>query len=160
MNAAAFLSAVVDIAIGIAGFAGIVAAIRQRKLSKWPPEQLILLQILFTASAAAAIAGLLPSFLMETGLSEQSVWRFSSAALLCWAVGALTFRFRQSRKYGVRQQIPKFVVAWGITSIILQLVNIAMLGVAWPYLFGVMTMLINGFSVFLILVLRPTEDDA
>jgi hypothetical protein len=157
MGAESFLAAVVAVAIGIAGFAGIVAAIRQRRLSNWPPDQLMLLQILFIASAASIVAGILPAFLMETGISPNYVWKICSGALICWLIGAPLFRARQSKALGVKQQIPRHVLVWAVISIILQCYNIATTGTAWPYLFGVTTMLINGFSVFLILVLKPVE---
>ena len=155
MNAASFLSAVIEIALAIAGFAGIVAAVRQRRISHWPKEQFILLQILFTASAAAIVLGLLPSFLAETGLSTSEVWKVSSAALACWIVGAIYFRMRQSKAFGIAMQIPIHVRLVGIISVAFQLYNLAIAGQAWPYLFGIMTILMNGFSVFLILVLKP-----
>jgi hypothetical protein len=157
MGAESFLSAVVDVAIGIAGFAGIVAAIRQRRLSNWPPDQLILLQILFIASAASIVAGVLPAFLMETGMNPNHVWKICSGVLICWLIGAPVFRARQSKVLGVKQQIPRHVLVWAAISIVLQFYNIAAAGTAWPYLFGVSTMLINGFSVFLLLVLKPVE---
>jgi len=157
LGAESFLAAVVDVAIGIAGFAGIVAAIRQRRLSNWPPDQLMLLQILFIASAASIVAGILPAFLMETGIKPNYVWKMCSGVLIFWLIGAPLFRVRQSKALGVKQQIPKHVLVWAFVSIILQCYNIATTGMAWPYLFGVTTMLINGFSVFLLLVLKPTE---
>jgi hypothetical protein len=157
MGAGTFLAAVVDVAIAIAGFAGIVAAIRQRRLSSWPPDQLILLQILFFASAASIVAGILPAFLTETGMKPNHVWKVCSAVLICWLIGAPLFRARQCKALGVKQQIPMHVLVWAVVSIVLQCYNIAATGTAWPYLFGVTTMLINGFSVFLLLVLKPTE---
>ena len=157
MNAASFLSSIIDIAIGVAGFAGIVAAVRQRRLSHWPIEQLLLLQILFTATAAAIVYALLPSFLVETGVSESLVWKISSAALLCWIVGAIAFRMKQSRKYEVAMPIPMHIRVLAAISFALQIYNIAGVGQSWPYLIGIMTILMNGFSVFLILVLNPVD---
>lgn len=160
MDAASFLSAVVDIAIGVAGFAGIVAAVRQRQLAHWPIEQLLLLQILFTATAASIIFALLPSFLAETGLDQDAIWKVSSGALICWIVGALTFRLRQSRKYGVPMSIPGHIRVMGVFAIAFQIYNIQGPGQAWPFLFGIMTVLVNGFSVFLILVLSPVKEES
>ena len=160
MNAASFLSAVIEIAVGVAGFAGIVAAVRQRRLDHWPKAQLLLLQVLFTTTAAAIAFALLPSFLFELGLDERLVWRTGSAALICWIVGALAFRYRQSRVYGVAMPIPRYIRALGVVSIALQTFNIVNAGVAWPFMFGIMMILMNGFSVFLLLVLRPLDDDA
>lgn len=117
----------------------------------------MLLQILFIASAASIVAGILPAFLLETGTKPNYVWKICSGILICWLIGAPLFRARQSKVLGVKQQIPKHVLVWAFVAIVLQCYNIATEGKAWPYLFGVTTMLINGFSVFLLLVLKPTE---
>ena len=159
MDAASFLSAVIEIAIGVAGFAGIVAAVRQRQLDHWPTEQLLLLQVLFTATAAAIVFALLPQFLAEYGLAEPLIWQVSSAALICWAVGALSFRIYQGRKYGVAMPIPVHVRAWAVLTVVLQIHNLLSEGQAWPFLLGIMTMLMNAFSVFLLLILSPVEAD-
>ena len=55
--------------------------------------------------------------------------------------------------------IPIHVRAWGTLTVGLQTYNIASTGESWPYLFGIMTILMNAFSVFLALVLSPVEDD-
>lgn len=157
MNAASFLSAAIDIAIGVAGFAGIVAAVRQRHLAHWSKEQLILLQILFTATAASIVYALLPSFLTETGLSSELVWKVSSGALMVWIVGAIGFRLRQSRAHSLAMTIPRHVMILGAFAFAFQIYNIAGVGQSWPYLFGILILLINGFSVFLVLVLKPLD---
>jgi hypothetical protein len=159
MNAASFLSSVIDIAIGVAGFAGIVAAVRQRRLDHWSREQVVLLQILFTATAASIVFGLLPAFLLEAGLRERTAWQVASGALITWIVTAIGFRMRQSRSLGVRMPIPRHVTVWGVVSVGLLIYNVAGDGKSWPYLFGIMGLLMNGFSVFLILVLGSTDGD-
>ena len=159
MDTASFLTAVIDIALAIAGFAGIVAAVRQRRIAHWPRAQLVLLQILFTASAAAIVLSLLPSFLVATGAKSALVWKISSCAMAVWIAGALYFRLRQSKAMGIPMQIPVHVRAFGIPGIFLQLYNIVVLGEAWPFLVGLFVVLMNGFSVFLILVLKPVETD-
>ncbi|MEZ5595215.1 MAG: hypothetical protein R3E84_02305 [Pseudomonadales bacterium] len=68
------------------------------------------------------------------------------------------FRARQGKRYGVGQPIPAFVMAWGIAAIGLQVYNTLLAGVSWPYLFGVTGLLMNGFSAFLVLILRPFDD--
>jgi len=159
VDAASFLSAVIDIAIGVAGFAGIVAAVRQRHFAHWPIEQLLLLQILFTATAASIVYGLLPSFLAETGLGESAIWKISSGALICWIVGASAFRVSQSRKYDVAMPIPGYIRVLGGFAIGFQIYNIVGTGQSWPYLLGIMAVLANGFTVFLVLVLSPVNEE-
>ena len=158
MNAESFLSSIVEIGIGIAGFAGIIAAIRAQRLTSWPTEQRLRLQILFFASAAAIMFALLPAFLIETGLPEAAVWRTGSAGMILWLVLAIGFRYRQASQAGVNMPIPRVMVMLAATSLVLQVYNIAVPATAWPYLFGVTMLIINGFSMFLLLLLSPQDD--
>lgn len=160
MNIDIFLSSIVDIAIGIAGFAGIIAAIRNRGLSQWPVRQRILLQILFFASAMAIIFALLPSILTAVGLSPPLIWKIGSCGLLVWYVGAVPYRLNQSRKLGVSSPMPRLLVVWVALSSLLQGYNLSTPGLAWPYLFGVFSLVVNGFSVFLLLLLGSESEES
>jgi hypothetical protein len=55
--------------------------------------------------------------------------------------------------------VPRHIRILGVLTIGLQVYNIASEGQSWPYLFGIMTVLMNAFSVFLILVLSPVEEE-
>ena len=101
---------------------------------------------------------LLPSFLLEAELSISNAWKLSSGALICWVVGTVGFRIVQSRRHDVAMPIPKHVRAGGVIAIGWQIYNILGPGQSWPYLFGIMMLLMNGFSVFLILILNPVDE--
>lgn len=132
---------------------------RRQRLAHWPKDQQILLQIVFTATAASIVYGLLPSFLAETGISPNLVWKVSSGALIGWIVGAIGFRLRQSRTHGVAMSIPRHFRILGALAIAFQIYNIVGVGQSWPYLFGILTLLINGFSVFLVLVFKLLDSE-
>ncbi len=89
-----------------------------------------MLQILFFAAAATIFFALLPAVLSETGISAPLVWKINGGLLICWYVSAITFRTRQSKD-----------------------------GVAWPFLIGVSLLIVNGFSMFLLLLLSPISED-
>jgi hypothetical protein len=84
-----FLSSVVEIAIVIAGFAGIIAAIQHRGVSNWPAQQLILRQVLFFASAMTIVFALLPAALQSAAIPEEIIWRIGSGGLLAWYLGVV-----------------------------------------------------------------------
>lgn len=155
MNADMFLSSIVDIGIGIAGFAGIIAAIQHRGLSAWPAHQRILLQILFFACAMAIVFALLPSVLAEAGIRTNFIWKIGGSGLLVWYAGAVPYRIRQSRKSGIRSPMPRPLFLWVLGAALLQIYNLTTPGLAWPYLFGVFSLVVNGFAAFLLLLLGP-----
>lgn len=152
MSAETFFSSVVEIGIGIAGFAGIIAAVRQRDVSTWDPHQRVLLQMLFTACAAAIVFSLFPSVLREGGFVEATTWRIGSAAQIAWFIGAPAFRIYQTRQPGVRFVIARGVVLLAIPLVFLLTANLFLLCASWPYLLGIAAILVNAFVTFLTLL--------
>ena len=148
-----FLSSIVDIAIGIAGFAGIIAAIQHRGLQHWTPQHRILLQILFFSSAMAIVFSLLPTVLRTIGTAETHIWKIGSTGLLAWYAFIVPYRVRQSRKYSAESPLPRALLFWVAISSAVQIYNLTTAGLAWPYLFGIFSLIVNGFSVFLLLLL-------
>lgn len=157
LSADSFLSSVVEVAIGMAGFAGIVAAIRQRALTRWPPEQRLLLEMLVVASAAAITFAFLPIVLAEAGLAPSRIWRIGSASLIAWYVGIAVFRIRQVGRTSVAVPLGRSFAAWVVFLTVLQALNLG-LGLSWPYLVGIFGLLANGFIFFLRLLLRDVEE--
>jgi len=158
MSIDVFLSSIVDIAIGIAGFAGIIAAIQHRGLAEWPARQRVLLQILFFSSAMAVVFALLPSVLVSAEIPPALVWKTGSGALLAWYIGIVPYRITQNRKFGAARSLPPLLVLWAALAASLQIYNLATSGTAWPYLFGIFSLVVNGFSVFLLLLLGKDFD--
>jgi hypothetical protein len=152
MSAEPFLSSVIEIGIGMAGFAGIIAAIRQREVSTWDPHHRVLLQMLFTAAAAAIFFSLLPTLLAESGLPVVTTWRVGSIALITWFIGAPAYRLYQARQPGVRFVIARGVIAMVVPIILLLSANVAFFCTSWPYLVGILGILVNGFVTFLALL--------
>lgn len=157
MSSDSVLSSAIEVAVGIAGFAGIVAAIRQRDITSWQPVHRLLLQMLFGASAAAIVFGFLPGVLSEASVEPRSVWRAGSAALALWVVGIAVFRIRQARSQAVsaiNDVVGWQTAVWMSSLGALQILNLA-LSEPWPYLVGVIGILVNGFVFFLRLLLGP-----
>jgi len=78
MSAESFLSSAVEAAVGMAGFAAIVVAIRHRDISRWAQRERILLRMLLVASGMAVAFALLPAVLREAQLAETAIWRIGS----------------------------------------------------------------------------------
>ena len=81
MTAAAdLLLAIAQIAVALAGFSGLVAAIRTASPEGWHPRDIWSLSWMLGASIGALVLGLLPLWLALFGWSEEVVFRVSSAA--------------------------------------------------------------------------------
>lgn len=159
MTADTFLSTAAEVAIGLGGFAGIIAAVRQRGISGWSPRHRVLILALFSICAFGVSFALLPALLVEAGIAEDHVWRIGSGMLAGMFVGMTFIRFRQYRRDGgLKTPLPRGLLAWVGCISVLQLVNVA-LALTWIYLLGVYTILINGFSVFMTLLLEDSSGE-
>jgi len=147
---------VVEVAIGMAGFAGIVAAIRHRDIASWAGEDRILLRMLLVASGMSISFAMLPAILDDAGFTESSVWRIGSVSLLVWQIGIAVHRSRQFRALGANP-LPRLIFLWVAGILVLQALNIV-LGTAWPYLLGIYGLLVNAFAFFMILLLGRSRD--
>jgi len=145
------LSSTIEAAVGIGGFAGIIAAIRQRGVAHWPAEQRLLLQMLLTASAATVLFCLLPWLLDEIGIPQSISWRLCSGMLFVWLVGIGMRRRRQFQNFTHPVPLPRLIYVWMIIIQTLQAINL-FLGEPWPFMLGVVGLLANGFTFFLLLL--------
>jgi len=157
VSAEAFLSSIVEVAVGLAGFAGIIAAVRQGRITRWPREPRLLLEMLLVASSLAIVFALLPSVLAEAAVPGPSIWRIGSALLLTCQVALGVLRARQFRTAGLSAQPPFWLLAWISSLLALQAINI-LLCVSWPYLLGVFGILGNGFFFFLRLLFSDWDN--
>lgn len=159
MTADSVLSSAVEVAIGIAGFAGIVAAIRQRDVGAWSARDRITLQALLGSSGVAIVSGVLPGVLREALIPQVHVWRTGSAWLIVCFVFFALLRTRQMRTHGLtpfQDRYYLFMVGAALFVAALQCFNLIR-GVSWPYLVAVVWLLMFGFALFLILLFRPDE---
>jgi hypothetical protein len=152
-----FLSSTIEIAVGIGGFAGIIAAIRQRGVNRWPPDQRLMLRMLLTASAVAVLFSLAPWLLAEGGLSQPVVWRLCSGSLLVWQSGITVYRRRQVGNLESSVSLPRVLYVLLSVNLALQAINLG-LAEAWPFLLGVVSILMYGFAFFLKLLFWGAGD--
>lgn len=101
----------------------------------------------------AIVFALLPAALATTGMPEPVIWKIGSGGLLAWYIGIVPYRITQSRRLGVRSALPRALKMWVLAPAVLQIYNLTTSGLLWPYLFGIFSLVVNGFSVFLLLLL-------
>jgi len=136
MSAESFLSSAVEAAVGMAGFAGIVAAIRHRDIATWSHADRLLLRMLLVAAAMAITFALLPAVLAEAGLPAPTIWRTGSLSLMLWQIAIAARRSLQFRARRLALPFSRLLYAWVAGIISAQTLNL-FLGASWPYLLGI-----------------------
>jgi len=158
------LLAIAEIAVGIAGFSGVVAAFTQRGgLST--ADRLRFLAIFLSAFSALLLA-FVPIALTYSGVSGAAIWRVSSVVMLVWSVVGLASYPQGARRIrqelGTTHSLP--IVLFAIPTCLslgVQIVNAG--GWIWSpnpvaYLFGMLVYLYSAGLFFVLIVLfRPRE---
>jgi len=152
------LASIAEIAIGLAGFSGLVAAFVQSSGHSWKGDQKARIVFLVILSFAVITTSLLPSAISGLSASPALVWGIPMIAcgfvtltsLLCWVV--------LSRRHHYRLQFPKTSISILSISGTLQLaVLLSGFGVVLPYspalfVFGLLSILVFCANMFLALL--------
>ena len=111
MPVADLLIALAQIAVAVAGFSGLIAAIRSAAPEGWHPRDLWSLSWMLGASIGTLVLALVPPWLALFGWPAACVYRISSgvAALLIGAfVGAMAASGRRLTRRGFPPRVPLF----------------------------------------------------
>jgi hypothetical protein len=159
------LSTAAQIAVALAGFAGVVVVFRRESVHDWTPIDKFRLRLLLINSIlplAFCVIGLLFLTIVPTPIS---IWRWCSALALVIAfpfvmTTAKSFRsldpqlWRKERAAGS----PFYLFAiLGIGATLLQLCNIAILNVFWPFFTGIVVHLLAAMVQFARIILVTPE---
>lgn len=166
MEGSDVLLTLAEIAIGLAGFSGIVAAFSRTR--SFPPEDRVRFLMLIGGTFSVVILAFVPFLMLYAGQTEPQIWRWSSAVfVILWAGCAPLIGI--GRKIILKHG--NAAPGWSITLIallalvafLLQIGNIA----GWPftpgpfaYVFGLVAGLLGSGAIFVYLVLirpRPSE---
>ena len=154
------LSSAIEVAIAIAGFSGIVAAVGRRGAGEWTPADQLRLRMLLTASGVSGAFAFLPFILLDTGLDPSLVWRVGSATQGVWFVAISLYRRSQAIRMGATFPLPIVFLAVYLSVIGALLLNAAYLAAPWPYVVGVIVQLYVAFMTFVQLLLNSWHSKA
>lgn len=161
-----FLIASAQIAVAIAGFAGVVAAFRDRSVHTWGEVERFWFRLLLlnsTLSLGLSIIGLffivLPS---AWGLTWRSASGIAALILIPYAVmiikNLLGFAPGQLKAAGGGKIISYFLIILLVVVCILQVWNVLAVPVFWPYYGAVVALLLGSMYQFVRLVLPPPPE--
>ncbi len=157
------LSTAAQIAVALAGFAGVVVAFRSRSLHDWPPMDKFRLWLLLGNALLPLFACLFGMLLLTIKPTPHSIWHWCSGfwLLLILPFGFLTRR-RQSelgpaeiKEMGAYRYLFYMVGSAGTAVGLLQVYNALVLGVFWSFYAASMFQLAIGTLQFARMILLP-----
>jgi len=149
MNVEDLLIIYIEVSIAIAGFSGIISALKKQDGSSWQKEDAVSFQFLLTASGFCAVLSAIPMVMTLAGLENIAIWRWSSLCILAVAVfagGYRTYQFRTTPNF--RAALTRVVF---MTALILSNVYLA---VSWLYVTILTLLLAIIFITFTQLVVK------
>ena len=106
------LQAISEISIGLAGFSGLIVALR-KNTGPLTDVQKYRLRILFSLSFGAMFLSLLPDTLVNLGVTDERVWFSSSAAIFAYSILFIAWWIKSSRQ--VARLVPE-IFNWAAFS--------------------------------------------
>jgi hypothetical protein len=163
LNGADALTTIAEVAVGLAGFSGVVVVLGRQpgEFSRVEAGRLI---VLLLSSFGAMFFALLPYALLPLDLGLSAVWRTASGLVAVFALSHLTISYVELRR--VRSEAPEIynrsvaAIHFAILTVVLllQLVGVARGGelALSLYIFGLLGLLtVAAFQFVRILFVRP-----
>ena len=80
------LLALAQISVALAGFSGIIVALRQRSLEHWPKHELVRFRYMLELAVYSIGFDLFPLLLDSLKFSQSEVWKITSMCLAIWLI--------------------------------------------------------------------------
>jgi hypothetical protein len=163
MDPATALGVTAQIAVAIAGFAGVVTAFRGRSVHQWGPVERLWLRLLLMNSILPLAFSLVGLFVVSVAPAAPTLWRWCSAlaalTLLPYAANIIRtlagFEPGQLEAAGGTRLVSNTLFILLLAMLLLQLLNVAMLASFWPFYGAIVALLFGAMYQFVRLVLFP-----
>jgi hypothetical protein len=154
-----------QVAVALAGFAGVVVVFRTESVHQWSAVDKFRLKLLLGNSVIPLILCLFGVFLLALNTPPVEIWRCCSgfAAAILFPYGVLMIRsargLPRDQFFADRNAAlvfyPLFIVAWLVTF--LQLYNLIFLGAFWAFFSSIVFQLLGGVIQFVRLIILPPK---
>jgi energy-converting hydrogenase Eha subunit E len=155
------LAVVAQVAVTLAGFAGIVVVFRPGGLDEWSAVERFRLRLLLVNSALPLVLALFGLLLLTIEPPVPEIWRWCSGAafLAQFVFGVMTQSMAKISGAAVVDPVSKLLywsmAALGTAALLLQLVNVVWLGKFWPLFAGMFVHLLAAVLQFVRMILLP-----
>jgi drug/metabolite transporter (DMT)-like permease len=154
-----------QIAVALAGFAGVVVVFRRESIHEWSPADRLRLRLLLANSILPLGLCMVGLLLLTIRPMPPGIWRWCSGlafvvSLLLYITITKTFRrldLRQIQREHATRFVFYLIGTFGIAANLLQLYNTVFLGVFWPFFTGIVFQLVTALFQFARMILLPPE---
>jgi hypothetical protein len=160
------LSASSQVAVTLAGFAGVVVAFRSGAVHEWSKMDRFRLEILLSNSILPFILSVFGMVMIATSVSEPTIWRWCSLTAFIITTIRAQFLSRTYRAFSREELKRSGSSKWifysasvaGIAATLLQLYNVIRLQTFWPFFAMIATWLCLAMIQFVLLVTARHEE--
>lgn len=154
-----------QIAVALAGFAGVVVVFRREAVHEWSGIDKLRLRFLLVNSILPLVVSMLGLLLLTIRPLPPGTWRWCSGIFLVATVVFVTATTKMFRRLNLpnaqRDRVTRFIFflfgVFGVAAMILQLYNIALLDAFWPFFAGIVYQLITAMAQFARMILLLPE---
>jgi hypothetical protein len=150
-----------QVAVTLAGFAGIVVVFRPESVHSWSVLDKFRLQLLLTNSTLPLAYSLLGIFLLTLDPPPVSIWRwcsgisFAAQLLVIAYTGNPRRRISRAELEGTNKSLFYGIAVLGTAALALQVMNFAIWNRFWPFFALIFMHLIAALTQFIRMVLLP-----
>jgi hypothetical protein len=154
-----------QVAVALAGFAGVVVVFRPGSLHQWSPVDRFRLRLLLHNSICPLAYALFGMLLLTIKPTPLWIWRECSLFGLLFQMPGAIVAFRSSRKLtsddftAASRALFYALGMLGLASLILQVINIAKLNLFWPFFVSIFMHLLAAMLQFVRMVLLLPEKE-
>jgi hypothetical protein len=161
------LSTAAQVAVALAGFAGVVVVFRRRSVHEWSPVDKFRLQLLLTNSILPLAFCMVALLLLTIRPEPAGTWRLCSGSTFVVSLPVAMTTMKSFRRLDPQQlkRAQASVLTFYLFSVIgtgtnlLQLYNLAILNAFWPFFTGIVVQLLAAMSQFARIILLPPEQN-
>src|SRR5262245_50419056 len=154
-----------QIAVALAGFAGVVVVFRREGVHEWSGIDKLRLRLLLANSILPLGLCMLGLLLLTMKPLPPGIWRWSSGVLLIATVSFVTVTTQAFRRLSLpsaqRDRVTRLIFflfgVFGVAAMLLQLYNIAWLDAFWPFFAGIVYQLVTAMAQFARMILLLPE---
>ncbi|PYK98109.1 MAG: hypothetical protein DME32_14785 [Verrucomicrobia bacterium] len=150
-----------QVAVTLAGFAGIVVVFRPDSVHRWSALDKFRLQLLLTNSALPLAYSLLGLLLLTLGPPPAAIWRwcsgisFAAQLVVIACTGNPTRRISRAELQSTNKLIFYGIAVLGTGALVLQVINFTVWNRFWPFFALIFMHLIAALSQFVRMVVLP-----
>ena len=155
-----------QVAVALAGFAGVVVVFRPQALHQWSAVDRFRLRLLLHNSICPLAYALFGMFLLTIKPTPLWIWRECSLFALLFQLPGMIIAMRNSRTLdaadfkGPSRMLFYSLGVLGTATQVLQIINIIKLNLFWPFFLSIFVHLIAGMLQFTRMVLLLPEKES